>query len=129
MHVSSMSTPSHPRNTLRQARKQCGLSQAQVARLLNCKDRHTIARYERGERLPSLARAMAMALVYQLPVEALFPTLAAQLRAEVVRQQKELHHTRQSHAYVPTPHSTTILAIHPGTRKVGIAVFEAFPAR
>lgn len=124
-----MSTPPHPRNVLRQARQRCGLSQAQVAQLLNCKDRHTIARYERGERLPSLARAVALALVYQLPVEELFPALTSQLRAELTQREEELTCTRQLHAYVPTPHTTTVLAIHPGTRKVATAVFEAFSAR
>ena len=60
-----MPTPPHIGNTLRHARQRCGLSQAQVARLLDCKDRRTIARYEHGERLPSLTHAMTMSLVYQ----------------------------------------------------------------
>jgi transcriptional regulator with XRE-family HTH domain len=124
-----MATRPHTRNALRQARQRRGLSQAQVARLLDCKDRRTIARYERGERLPSLASAVALAMVYHLSVEELFPALAAHVRAEVTRREEEFTRTHQSHAYVSTPHTTTVLTIHPGTRKIATAVFEAFPAR
>jgi len=129
--MAAMSTtsqkPPHA-NALALARQRCGLSQARAARLLGCRARQKIACYERGERLPQLPRAMALAAAYEVPVEQLFPDLWAQVQRAIESSRRTLARTRKP-TYVPHPNATTVLALYPGMRKVGLAVFEALPAR
>ncbi len=115
-------------NTLAAVRQQHGLSQAQAAKLVGCKERQKIARYERGERLPNLPKAATFATAYQVPVEQLFPSVFNQARLVTERNRAKL--TRyQPTPYVPSANTTTILALYPGTRNIGMAVFEALPSR
>jgi transcriptional regulator with XRE-family HTH domain len=115
-------------NALVQARQRRGLSQTQAARLVGCRTRQKIAGYERGERLPTLPRVFALAAAYELPVEQLYPALWAQVQAATQQRQRRCARIRKP-TYVPRPNATTILALYPGTRKIGMAVFEALPSR
>ena len=111
-------------NTLAAFRKKRGLSQAQVARLLDDRNRQKLSQYERSACLPSLRKAVLLASLYGTSVEHLFPQLAAHMRTKAAREQESLARTRTRKTYVPQPHRITILALYPGTRKVGVAVFE-----
>ena len=126
--TSVMSTTRRHHNTLTQARQHCGLSQARAARLVGCRTRQKIACYERGERLPQLPRALALAAAYGVPVEALYPALWTQVQATIAQRQRTLART-SNRTYVPHPNATTVLALYPGTRKMGMAVFEALSSR
>jgi transcriptional regulator with XRE-family HTH domain len=58
-------------NGLRQARERAGLTQSQVAAQVTLTS-GAISQFESGERIPSLASAMALARVLGVSVEALF---------------------------------------------------------
>jgi len=116
--------PHYPHNRLAEFRNHYRLSQSQAAFLIGCGDRQKIARYERGERLPSLRSAASIAAAYQTSLDQLFPEIFAQANAEVHRNQKVLTQTFQSTAYEPASHNPITLALYPGTRKIGMAVFE-----
>ena len=62
-------------NALREARNRKGLSQKEVARRLGLKDRAWISRWESGYILPSLVNAARLSLLYEEPIEELFPGL------------------------------------------------------
>ena len=124
----SRSRPRHM-NTLAALRRQHGLSQTQAARLLGCRKRQQIARYERGERLPSLPKAACFAAAYRVPLSELFPALFMQARRATEQRWQMIRRLRQPKPYDPPPNSTTVLALYPGTRKMGMAVFAALPPR
>lgn len=100
------------------------MSQAQVARLLDDRNRQKISQYERSACLPSLRKAVLLASLYGTSVEHLFPQLSLHMRVKAAREQESLARTRTRKTYAPRPHRITILALYPGTRKVGVAVFE-----
>lgn len=60
-------------NTLWRIRKKRGLAQKQVAWLLGHRSSSLISSYERGERTPGIEAAFRLAVIYQCPVEKLFP--------------------------------------------------------
>ncbi len=110
-------------NSLTTYRTQHGLSQDQAARLVGCNDRNELAKYERGAYLPNLTRTAGLASAYRTSVEALFPKLFAHARTLTERRWKTLNSLRPK-PYDPTRNSITVLAVYPGTRKMGVAVFE-----
>jgi DNA-binding XRE family transcriptional regulator len=61
-----------PLNKLRAARQRTGLSQADVAHLIRT-SRSMLSRYERGTREPDVVTAMTLSLLYDLPLNKLFP--------------------------------------------------------
>lgn len=69
-------------NRLWLARKRRGLGQKQVAFLID-KTIDEISRYERGVRLPELATALAIEVVYGAPLRVLFKDLYQQVLEEV----------------------------------------------
>gem|GEM_PF-3086313 len=64
-------------------RKQAGLGQKSVARLLGHRSRSVISEYEAGRLLPSLPTALKLAVLYNRPITELYPTLYRQAQAEV----------------------------------------------
>lgn len=70
-------------NRLWLARKQSGLGQKQVARLLAHKTSNQISRYERGMRLPSLKTALKLEAIYHVSVRMLFPEHFRRYQEEV----------------------------------------------
>jgi transcriptional regulator with XRE-family HTH domain len=67
---------------LRSERKRGGLSQHDVAALLNTRAR-TVRHYEQSHRLPPLETALAYEAVFGVPVAELFPGLYAAARKAV----------------------------------------------
>jgi transcriptional regulator with XRE-family HTH domain len=78
------------RNKLWIARKRVGLSQKQLASLLNHKTADQISRYERGSRIPTLRIALELEIALRTPLKHLFPELYEQLRKEI-RQKVQQH--------------------------------------
>jgi transcriptional regulator with XRE-family HTH domain len=70
-------------NRLWLARKRRGLSQKQVAYLLNQRGIDQISRYEQGARLPSLEHALRLEIIYGMPVRLLFKERFDELELEV----------------------------------------------
>ncbi len=62
-------------NALRKYRKERGLSQIQVARLLGFKDKTWISHWENGDAIPSLVSAIRLSKVCGTSIESLFPDL------------------------------------------------------
>jgi transcriptional regulator with XRE-family HTH domain len=110
-------------NQLTLFRQQAGLSRAQVAALVWCKRPKQIARYEREERVPSLRRAIGLAVVYGVSFETLFASLFARIREEVMTRKDIIT------AAMPSPDTPRILAVYPGTRRYGVAVFDLSTGR
>src|SRR5713226_642724 len=61
-----------PPNKLRAARQRTGLSQADVAHFIGTSP-SLLSRYERGTREPDVVTAMTFSLLYDLPLNKLFP--------------------------------------------------------
>ena len=78
------------RNKLWITRKRVGLSQKQLASLLDHKTADQVSRYERGSRIPTLLIALQLEIALRTPLKLLFPDLYEQLREEV-RQKVQRH--------------------------------------
>jgi transcriptional regulator with XRE-family HTH domain len=78
------------RNKLWVTRKRVGLSQKQLASLLDHKTADQVSRYERGSRNPTLLIALQLEIALRTPLKLLFPDLYEQLRDEV-RQKVQRH--------------------------------------
>jgi DNA-binding XRE family transcriptional regulator len=63
------------RNDLKRHRKQAGLSQRELARIIGCADQSSVARHERSQTAPSLAAAIGYQVVFQKPISTIFPEL------------------------------------------------------
>lgn len=70
-------------NRLRLYRKQSGLSQREVARLLGLDTSAPVSRYECGAKLPSLISALKLEIIYHTPAAFLFEGLYQRLRGEI----------------------------------------------
>lgn len=77
-------------NLLRKYRKVRGLTEKDVARLLNLKSPSRISRWEKGACLPSLVNAFRLARLYRVMVDALFTDLADSLKEDIRKQENEL---------------------------------------
>ncbi len=81
-------------NELEVLRTGRGLSRKAVARLLGYKKATPVIRFEKGERLPSLTKALQLEIIYRIPVAFLYPDLYVSLRDEIraaeERQGKQL---------------------------------------
>jgi transcriptional regulator with XRE-family HTH domain len=60
------------KNQLRKFRRASGLTQKEVARLLDLSSTAQISRWERGERVPKLAHALRLSVLYNRMVNDLF---------------------------------------------------------
>jgi DNA-binding XRE family transcriptional regulator len=87
-------------NYLRTYRRRCGLSQAEVAYLLGCKDGGKICRHEHLLREPSLQTALAYEVIYGAPVRELFAGLFRKVERATIRRVGTLG--RELQAKAPT---------------------------
>jgi transcriptional regulator with XRE-family HTH domain len=71
------------KNSLWVARNRMGFSQIRVARALGLKTTSILSRYEHGTRLPSLANALKLEIVYRTPVAYLFGGLYGELKGRI----------------------------------------------
>ena len=97
------------------------LSQSYVARLIGCADRQKIARYEQGKQLPRIDRAARFSSLYGTTLERLFPAVFDAVRIDIAGRLEALNHGK---TYAPTPGTTIVLALYPGVRRWGVAVFS-----
>jgi transcriptional regulator with XRE-family HTH domain len=67
-------------NYLRTYRRQAGLSQAELAFLLGCRDGAQISRYERRTRQPSIRVVLGLEVIFRIPVRELFAGRFDQIR-------------------------------------------------
>lgn len=75
-------------NMLRSVRQACGLSQAAVAKAL-CIHRATYSYYEEGKRTPSMEFLIALAKIFDIPMEAfLHPEEFQNVQASRIRPPK-----------------------------------------
>ena len=74
-HFHKSVTNHNPGNYLRTHRKRSGLSQQELAAILGCEDGGAISRYEWSRSLPPLPLALALEVVYMVPVSQLFSGL------------------------------------------------------
>lgn len=81
------------RTRLRKCRLDAGLSQVQVARYLGLKTPTSLARWEKGERLPSPQRSFELAAVYHRLVEDLYFPMYSQARNRIHRRRLILDRT------------------------------------
>jgi transcriptional regulator with XRE-family HTH domain len=77
-------------NYLRAHRKRAGLSQAEVARLLGCRDGAKVSRYEHFRREPTLRTALTCEMIFQKPVRDLFAGISEQVERDARRRAKFL---------------------------------------
>ena len=88
-------------NKLRAARLRTGLSQEDVASIID-KPRHLLARYERGERNPDLVTAMSLSVLYDLPLNKLFPQRIGAVNAFLKKRERMLGEWRRTCRRSPT---------------------------
>jgi len=77
-------------NYLRAQRKQRGLSQAEVAFLLGCRSGAKVSRYERFLREPGLRTALALEVLFKVPVHDLFAGLSEEVERDTLRRVRTL---------------------------------------
>lgn len=70
-------------NALIDARFDAGLTLTEVATLLGIEHADRLGLYERNRRLPTLKNAIALEILYQRPLAALFPEIYAEIRASI----------------------------------------------
>jgi transcriptional regulator with XRE-family HTH domain len=75
-------------NRIWRYRKQQQLSQRQVAVMLTHKKTTQVSRWENGEKIPTLTNALKLSCIFKVPVETLFPDLAAAIRKTVEAQSR-----------------------------------------
>lgn len=80
-----------PLNYVRTLRRRWALTQEEVAALLGFEDRSCVSRIERGERVPSLERALALEVLFGVAPNAMFPLMYAEVEEETIRQAYILH--------------------------------------
>lgn len=83
-------TSSRLPNYLRANRKRLALSQDEVAFLLGTQRGAKVCRYERFDRNPSLATALAFEAIFQRPVRELFGGIYQKVEEEVASRAKTL---------------------------------------
>lgn len=70
-------------NYLRTYRKRAGLTQRELAFLLGLKARGPISEIEKRRRVPLLRTALALAVIFRIPVEVLFSGMCECIASEV----------------------------------------------
>jgi len=84
-------------NRLRAARLRTGLSQADVAQCIGM-SRSRLSFYERGKREPDLVRAMSLSILYNLPLQKLFPQRVGALNGCLKKRKRALAKWRRARA-------------------------------
>ncbi len=77
-------------NQLWTYRKKMGLSQKRVALLMGFKRTNDLSRYEHGVRIPSLANALKLEIIYRTPAAFLFKGLYEELRKEIKEREERM---------------------------------------
>jgi len=72
-------------NYLRAFRKSCGLSQDELAFLLECQSGKTVSRYERFGREPDLSKALACEVIFAAAARELFAGLYFEVEKATVK--------------------------------------------
>jgi transcriptional regulator with XRE-family HTH domain len=85
----------YPTNQLAFYRKRRKLSQQQVAELLGLESAAVLSLYEKGAAQPLLERALALEVIYRVPVAFLFPALYEQIRLEIRDKEDRISKTAQ----------------------------------
>jgi transcriptional regulator with XRE-family HTH domain len=67
-----------------------GFSQSQVARLLGQTDTSMVSHYEHGRALPPLPIALALEIVYRVPVAFLFPDMYDRIKGRIRQEEESL---------------------------------------
>lgn len=80
----------HTNNRLMLYRKRMKLSQKEVAAVLGLRNAGLLSHYERGTSRPSLERALALEIVYRVPVAFLFPELYESIRERIRNKESQL---------------------------------------
>jgi transcriptional regulator with XRE-family HTH domain len=80
--------PSSLQNRLRTTRRKRGLSRKRLARLLGHKTTSQLCRWEQGTQVPTLARALLLSYLLQLPIEILFKGLWDELVTRMQSRQE-----------------------------------------
>src|SRR5262244_2102882 len=96
-------------NYLRTYRKRSGLSQDEVAFLLDCKNGTKVSRYERSVRKPSLQTLFAYELVFGAPARELFAGAYQKVQKKISKRAQLL--TWKLNRATPTPMATRKLQI------------------
>jgi transcriptional regulator with XRE-family HTH domain len=89
-------------NYLRCHRKRAGLTQAEVAYLLGCRNAAKVSRYERFRRMPALDTALACEAIFRVPVRALFPGAHKKTVRAMVQRSRLLARRLTRHPSSPT---------------------------
>ena len=71
-------------------RLRTGLSQDDVAALIALSDRTAVGRYEQGLRLPNLRAGIALEIIFDEPIQAIFAGTAYHLRPDLVKRAQGL---------------------------------------
>jgi len=79
----------HP-NHLTRYRERLGFTQEQLARLVGCRRRQTIARIEAGASLPNVKTLLKLSAAVRAPVEFLYEETYLCLRTEVRLQEERM---------------------------------------
>ena len=77
-------------NYLRTHRKRLGLTQKQVAFLLECEADKSISRHETFSRVPSLETALAYEAIYGVPIRELFAGMFEEVDQKIAKQRRRL---------------------------------------
>jgi len=77
-------------NCLRKYRKARGLTQKDVARILNLKSTGLVSRWEKGICLPSALNIFKLAALYRTMAEALFYNLARTSKEKILKREDEI---------------------------------------
>jgi transcriptional regulator with XRE-family HTH domain len=67
-----------------------GFSQKQVARLLGHRDTSMVSHYEHSRVFPPLPVALALEIIYRVPVAFLFPAMHDELKRKIRQQEESL---------------------------------------
>jgi len=77
-------------NCLRKYRKARGLTQKDVARILNLKSTSLVSRWEKGICLPSTLNIFKLAALYRTMAEALFYNLTRTSKEKILKREQEI---------------------------------------
>lgn len=71
-------------NYLKTQRRRLGLTQGEVAALLNISSGGALSRYEKGCKAPNLKTALRLSILYQTSFKKLFPKLYEELEYQIL---------------------------------------------
>lgn len=80
----------HIPNLLRRYRKERGLTQNEVAKLLGMKNKTRVSEWENGNGFPNLINAVRLSIIYRVMIDAIFIDLLYILREEIHQRESEI---------------------------------------